>query len=404
MLALANAHYLGPKMSDLPVSERSAWPVVVIGGGPAGAMTAHQLARRGVEVLLIDKANFPRHKVCGGCLGGLALHTLENAGLGHIPAKLGGRPLNGVRLASEGKSVVTHAGRRVAVSRLAFDDALLSEAAGAGATIWQLSTAVVGECDQATRRVTVRGPSGVVEIKAKVVVMATGLASSPPVDASIKYGHRSASRLGFGGLTSGNGHTSTWVDGELTMAVGSRGYVGVVRTEADQLDIAAALDRVVFTESGGPQAEIAKLLRPVDPTIDQWIDKVDFQGSPSLTCYASKVAAKRLLLVGDAAGYSEPFTGEGIGWALAGGVLAAQLTYQAIAAGEIEALPGRWQESYTRNLARRHTLSKYVCSSLRYGAIRKLAMTALGMNPRFAAPVLRAIDGTRFNPSMGGSV
>lgn len=391
-------------MSQPPLRERTAWPVVVIGGGPAGAMTAHQLACRGGEVLLIDKAHFPRNKVCGGCLGGLALYTLENAGLGHIPAQLGGRPLRGVRLVSEGKSVVTRAGHRVALSRLAFDDALLGEAASAGATVWQQSTAVVGDCDGAARQVIVRGPRGSVEIEASVVVMATGLASSLPVDASIKYSTRSEPRLGFGGLTNVSGHANTWSDGELTMAVGSRGYVGVVRTEADQLDIAAALDRGVFTERGGPQAEIAKLLRPVDPAVDRWIDEVDFHGSPPLTCYASRVAADRLLLVGDAAGYSEPFTGEGIGWALAGGVLAAELTHQAIAAGEIEALPGRWQDSYTRNLSRRQTLSKYVCSSLRYAAIRKLAMTALGINPRFATPVLRAIDGTRSIQSLGGSV
>jgi len=404
MLALADADYVEPAMSVLCTSERTDWPVVVIGGGPAGAMAAHQLTRSGVEVLLVDKARFPRPKVCGGCLGSLALQTLEDAGLGHLPAQLGGRPLNRVRLVSGGVTARTHAGQRVALSRLAFDDALISEAASAGATIWQQSTAMVGECGRSTRRVTVRRPCGPVEINAGVVVMATGLASCLPADAGIKYSTQSEPRLGFGGLTLASRHSPGWDDGELTMAVGSRGYVGVVCTEANQLDIAAALDREVFAQKGGPQAEIANLLQPVDCTITQWINEVDFQGSPPLTRYASQVAAERLLLVGDAAGYSEPFTGEGIGWALAGGTLAAQLISQAVAGGQISKLPQEWCQAYAAKLARRQKLSKYVCSSLRYRATRKLAMAALRISPAFASPVLRAIDGTRFNKSIGGTV
>jgi flavin-dependent dehydrogenase len=44
------------------------WDVVVVGAGPAGAMAARELARRGAGVLLVDRAQFPRYKVCGGCL------------------------------------------------------------------------------------------------------------------------------------------------------------------------------------------------------------------------------------------------------------------------------------------------------------------------------------------------
>ena len=60
------------------------WDALVIGAGPAGSVTARELARRGRRVLLVDRATFPRSKVCGGCLNGAAIRTLERLGLGRV--------------------------------------------------------------------------------------------------------------------------------------------------------------------------------------------------------------------------------------------------------------------------------------------------------------------------------
>ncbi|HEY7428386.1 MAG TPA: FAD-dependent oxidoreductase, partial [Gemmataceae bacterium] len=68
--------------TGLEEASRRTWDVVVVGAGPAGAMAAHELARRGCAVLLVDRAAFPRWKVCGCCLNGHALVTLQAAGLG----------------------------------------------------------------------------------------------------------------------------------------------------------------------------------------------------------------------------------------------------------------------------------------------------------------------------------
>ena len=53
------------------------WDVVIIGAGPAGSTLALELTRQGFEVLLVDRASFPRGKVCGGCLNGNALAALD---------------------------------------------------------------------------------------------------------------------------------------------------------------------------------------------------------------------------------------------------------------------------------------------------------------------------------------
>src|SRR4051812_48925046 len=55
--------------------------VIVVGGGPAGAMTAMLLARNGVSVTLLDRARFPRPKPCGDCLSAEATRLLERNGL-----------------------------------------------------------------------------------------------------------------------------------------------------------------------------------------------------------------------------------------------------------------------------------------------------------------------------------
>ena len=60
------------------------WDALVIGAGPAGSVAARELARRGCRVLLVDKATFPRPKVCGCCVNGAAIRALERLGLGHV--------------------------------------------------------------------------------------------------------------------------------------------------------------------------------------------------------------------------------------------------------------------------------------------------------------------------------
>jgi len=54
------------------------WDLVVIGGGPAGASAAMTAARAGIQVLLLEKGNFPRHKVCGEFVSGESLQLLES--------------------------------------------------------------------------------------------------------------------------------------------------------------------------------------------------------------------------------------------------------------------------------------------------------------------------------------
>ena len=70
----------------------SDWDAVVIGAGPAGSFAASLLARSGRRTLLVERATFPRTKVCGGCLAPAGVEALGNAGFAAAPMAMVPRP------------------------------------------------------------------------------------------------------------------------------------------------------------------------------------------------------------------------------------------------------------------------------------------------------------------------
>ncbi|HEY2147947.1 MAG TPA: FAD-dependent monooxygenase, partial [Pirellulales bacterium] len=135
------------------------WDAIVVGAGPAGSIAARQIARAGKSVLLVDKATFPRSKVCGSCLNATGAALLERIGLGHLLGDLGAEPLDEIALAAAGRSVCLGIPRGGAVvSRAALDAALVSEAVTAGAMfhgatrarlqpLWPVSDRATGTTD-----------------------------------------------------------------------------------------------------------------------------------------------------------------------------------------------------------------------------------------------------------------
>jgi len=132
------------------------WDVIVLGAGPAGALAAHQLSRHRLRVLLVEKRAFPRWKVCGSCLNGVALRALGEAGLDHLVDDLGGVPLARLRLGLQGHRLELGLPLGQSLSRARLDLAL-SEAAVAAGAVLHLHTeaSVAGPCPGG-RRVLLR--------------------------------------------------------------------------------------------------------------------------------------------------------------------------------------------------------------------------------------------------------
>src|SRR5262249_5247946 len=122
-----------PATLSLGAAASRDWDCVVVGAGPAGALAARELVLRGVSVLLVDRADFPRWKVCGCCLNARALGVLAAVGLGGLTRKCGSVPLSELHLAVAGGSARLPLPEGVALSREAFDTALVRAALAQGA-------------------------------------------------------------------------------------------------------------------------------------------------------------------------------------------------------------------------------------------------------------------------------
>src|SRR3954469_25513074 len=112
------------------------WDVVVVGGGPAGAAaaTAARRADPALRVLVVDRADFPRDKVCGDGIAPEALDVLAGLGI-EAAAPTGGYPaVRRLRLQSPGGTTVERAMHRPAsvVPRAVFDHRLLTAALANG--------------------------------------------------------------------------------------------------------------------------------------------------------------------------------------------------------------------------------------------------------------------------------
>lgn len=290
--------------------------VLVVGGGPAGAAAAIELARLGADVLLVERRAFPRPKVCGGCLGPRAIACLRQLGLD--PTRLeGAMPLDRVRVHVPGANAVLPLPEGIAVDRADFDQRLLVLAQEAGAEVWTEARARIDEEVAAGRRVRVEGRDGVNVVVANAVVLATGLPSSPA--------SAPGARVGLSQTRPVTGMLSGPPGGEVWMVSGTLGYIGMVRLAERRLNVAASIPASALGDST-PSARVDEILVEAGLPALGWHD--GWTGTPPLHAHAPDLVENRVLPVGDAAGFWEPFTGEGIGWGLEAGIAVAPVALE----------------------------------------------------------------------------
>lgn len=369
---------------------RDPWDVVVLGAGPAGTMAARQLSRRSLRVLLVEKSRLPRLKVCGGCLGGAALDLLEQVGLGDLPLRCGGVTLRTIQLASGGRVAEFPVGRRIAISRQTFDDALVDEARQAGVIVCddthgQSSTAT----DRMFRQVTLHRRGAEIVVMARAVLVATGL--SPSAHGATHASPRS--RIGIGAII--DMLAGAAAADSLLMACGAHGYVGVAPVEGGRLDVAAAVDPRALAAARSPGSLAASILREAGLPPIIALETAAWRGTPLLTQRTRPLGGHRWLLIGDAAGYVEPFTGQGIGWALqsalsASALIAERLDHWAETADD-------WRRLYGRTILPNHRHCGVMTTLLRSQTLRQFAVRGLRHAPSLARPVVRRLDQPLFH-------
>jgi menaquinone-9 beta-reductase len=379
-------------LSDESLSPQ--WDAIVIGAGPAGSIVARELARLGKQVLLVDKAAFPRSKVCGGCLNAAGMATLERIGLGDLPGRIGAQPLDALSIYCSGMRSQLGLTGNVAVARDLFDMALTCAAVTAGATFRDRTEArpdVLAE-DCRWLQLTMGGCHH--RVAAKIVIVAAGLSGWREDDAKAKRRLVANSRIGAGTVLPMS--SDDFKSGVVDMSVGQGGYVGIVRLADGRLDLAAAFDKRFVAEVGGPAQAATQILREAGAPVPSRLDEATWHGTPALTHRLPHVALPRTFVVGDAAGYVEPFTGEGMAWAMQAACEVAPLAARAIEAYS-PSLGVEWEARHRRLLSRRMIVCGMVGRLLRYPRLARLATTVLARAPWLVTPLVRSINRPSYN-------
>ncbi|HEX9894682.1 MAG TPA: FAD-dependent monooxygenase [Gemmatimonadales bacterium] len=320
--------------------------LLVVGAGPAGSATAIRAARAGLSVVLVDRARFPREKICAEYMSPETLRHLDLLGVLAEIDQAGGMPLAGTTVVGPRGSRLTglfdRAGSRpfrptgLSLPRRVLDDCLLRAAGAAGVTVLEGRTVTDLLYDEgAVAGAAARDQSGQVELlRSRLTVGADGLRSVVAGRLGVRH-HGFPARVAFVAHVAG----VLGLSDRAEMHVGQGGYLGLNPLGPDVTNVALVVARKhAAAARGDPTGFFAQGLGRFEAVRDR-VDPRRIVREVLVTgpfaARARRVTAGGALLVGDAADFFDPFTGEGICSALKGAELAATTAVAALAS------PGR---------------------------------------------------------------
>ena len=275
------------------------WDIVVVGAGPAGAMASYQLAKRGVSVLLVERASFPRQKVCGSCLNAASVSLLQEEGLGDILIRSRAPVLSELQIACGSSRAVISLPEGAALSREVLDQELVREAVARGVSFLDQTQATMGnDAESSTRMIRLLRGQEEIFVQARVVLSADGLGGQfLEKETGFAAIHEPAARIGVGKIF--RDAPRFYEPGKIYIACGNHGYLGLVRLEDGRLNAAAAMDREFLKDCGGAGKAAGKILEENHlPFIDE-MEGPNWLGTFPLTRKRDIFAARQIFVIGD---------------------------------------------------------------------------------------------------------
>ena len=382
----------------------SEYEIAVVGAGPAGAALAAHMARAGKQVVLLDKDTFPRDKPCAECLSPVATPMLAELGvldelLATRPARRpgfrvfapDGRIFQGDFAATKDATGTPYFETGLAIPRRRLDASILGAARRAGAEIregWRLATLDRDE----SGRWHLTSVTGDV-LHARLLVAADGVHSTV------------ARRLGLqspGGMRKialvahlrGIANLSDCVE----MHVAGGRYVGIApleqREDGDLCNVAMVVDEARDGRrlAGRAQEFLIESLGTFPGLRDRLGNLSVERRALTVSRLHTRVrrfSGEGLLLIGDAAGYYDPFTGEGIARALRSAQIARDAALAAFEANDLSAaFLARYDRSLRRELRGKRTIERIIQTAVRYPPLMDHIARRLTRNKSMADTVV----------------
>ena len=366
--------------------------VLVVGAGPAGSIAAWRLARAGVRVMLVDRDRFPRHKLCGDTLNPGAVALLRSLPLADSPVDsalaLSGMLVTGPHARVEARYGGDVVGR--AIERRVLDQWLLSQAVAAGAEFEDgitVRSAVVDSSKAGTgvcgARVIVRdGTKREISVAARMTLAADGRSSAVARSLGLAAHPPAPRRWAFGTYASGVAETTDL--GEMHIRGGK--YIGVAPIADDLCNICVVTGP---HPPGRTPLDVVRKQLESDPHLRDRFARARFESRVSvlgpLAFTANACGTSGLLLAGDAAGFVDPMTGDGLHLAIRGGLLAAEEILAALASGDRSRAVARLESARLIAIGRKLHFNRV----LRRLVETPSAVTAAGLAARIAPSAVR---------------
>jgi len=376
--------------------------VLVVGGGVAGSACAIQLRAHDVNVTLVEKAAFPRNKVCGCCIGGAGIKTLMQLGNPELATQPSGDntlfqrvmaqavQVNQWQASLGGHTIKVALPSGIAISREALDSTLIEIAKNAGCEVHMQCKARIVDVAPALVKVTLQHEARQDQREFDIVILATGL-NSPGITALLPWKESPHGPFGVSWVA----RCEQIAPQVIHMACDHDGYVGLVKLESGHVDVAAALrSGSAAAQQGTPAERVQRILdRSTFPAF-RWGPASKVMTTPPLR--RTRVAGTgRLMAIGDASGYVEPFTGEGMTWGLQSGVAAAnRISSASRQTGKdmLSTIGNQWDRDQRKLLRGKKRTCRIVTNTLRSGLARKTIGTTLAKFPMIAKPLIRHLS------------
>lgn len=378
--------------------KNTRFDVICAGSGPAGSTTALRLARAGFRVALVEARRFPRFKACGEFMSPECLPMLCDLGVDATLAKLGARRVRGMKLVHDGSSVVGRyrdvglacapRDHGYAIRRELLDDVLRSAA---------LATGGVELFDGFTAVNLVRGSAGRVDgliirdahgerttLRAPWTIGADGMRSHVAGDLGVRSAIPGLSKVAlttrYAGVVWGDTAEVHFFDG---------GFVGCAPVDEQLVSVGLVVTTELFERDQLPR----------DVAFDAWLERLPaigtrlnrgrrvdpVRGVGPMAWRTSQQTFDGAALVGDACGYVDPVTGEGIFFALRGAQHLAESLIPALHAQRSDrSALANYSAGRRRDIESRAAVALWLQRALRRPWLVRSALEALCAHPGLA--------------------